>query len=171
MFYEDRPKLKLEKTTTEYLMEYTTFGLLAFSFVYAFYNYSSLPEEIPMHFNYSGEVTRYGNKDSIWALLIIGAATVALMYYLNKSPHIFNYAKKITLENAKEYYTGATKIMRYLNLGIALLFSLISYEIITVALDGTKRFSVISNYIIIAIVVTMALFPLVYLIKSSGKKK
>jgi len=171
MFYEDRPKLKLEKSTLDYIIEYSTFGLLACSLFYTIYYYGSLPDKVPMHFNASGEVNRYGSKASIWALYIIGIGTVMGMYYLNKFPHIFNYPKKITEDNAEKYYTDSTKMLRYLNLGVALLFAVIGFEIVNIALSSSKSFTSISGYIMIAIIVAMTLVPIVYLIKNLGKKK
>ena len=171
MFDNNRPKLKLEKTTLDYIIEYSTFGLLACSLVYTIYYYGSLPEKIPMHFNASGEVNSYGSKNSIWALYGIAITTVIGMYFLNKSPHIFNYPQKITKDNAQKSYTDATKMLRYLNFGIALLFSTIGYEIVSIALNSSNSFTTYSNYIIIVIIATMTLFPIFYVIKNLGKKK
>ena len=171
MFDDNRPKLKIDKSQTDLYVEYLTWGLIIVSIVYAIIKYTSLPEEIPMHFNFSGKVTRYGAKDSIWALNIIGLLTVYGLFYLNKFPHIFNYPKKITLENAKKFYTDATRMLRYLNLCIAVLFSVISFEIINVAIDSAKKFNPIANYIIIGLVVSMTVFPLVYVFKNVLKKK
>ena len=170
MFDENRPKIDLKKTALDHYIEYTTFGLIIFSIGYAFYHYSNLPESIPMHFSYSGNVNSYGSKDSIWALNIIGAASVFGLYYLNKFPHIFNYPKKITLENAEKYYTDATRMIRYLNLGMAIIFTIICYEVIKIALDPTVRFSKFAHYTVMIIVVSMTLFPFVYIFKNLKKK-
>jgi uncharacterized membrane protein len=170
MFLENRPKPKLEKSNFDYLIEYATFSLIAISFGYAIYFYGSLPEQVPMHFNASGEVDRYGSKASIWALYLIGFGTVIGMFYLNKFPHIFNYPKKITEDNAKKYYSDATRMLRYLNFGIAILFATIGYEIVNIALDSSKGFTAMSHYILITIIVTMIIFPMVYVIKNLDKK-
>ena len=171
MFYENRPKIELEKTPLDYFIEYSTFGLVVFSAVYAVISYGSLPDQIPMHFSASGEVNSYGSKDSIWALNIIAIATVIGMYYINRLPHIFNYPQKITEDNAKRNYTEATKMLRYLNFGISLLFAVIGYEIISIGLDSSKNLSTISSYVIISLVIIMTVFPILYVIKNLAKKK
>lgn len=171
MFFDDRPKLKLEKSQIDLYLEYLTIGLMISSIVYAVIYYGSLPEKIPMHFNLSGKVTRYGGKESIWALNIIGLLTIYGGFYLNRFPHIFNYPQKITPENAKKFYTDATRMIRYLNLCLAILFSVINFEIINIALDSSKKFTTIANYIILFLVIGMTVFPLIYVFKNLGKRK
>lgn len=171
MFYEDRPKIKLKKTTGDNIVEYTSLGLLVFSIIYTLYFYKSLPEQIPMHFNTSGEVNGFGSKDSIWALHAIGIATAIGLYFLNKSPHIFNYPQKITIDNAKKYYTDATRILRYTNLGIVIIFTLLEYQIINIALKKSSSLNGITQYIVLAIIATITLFPIVYVFKNLKKKK
>ena len=105
MFYENRPKIKLEKSALDHAIEYTTFGLIIFSFVYTIIYYGNLPADIPMHFNHKGEVDSYGAKATIWILNFIALATVAGMHYLNRLPHIFNYPQKITEDNAKKHFS------------------------------------------------------------------
>lgn len=171
MFYEDRPRLNLVKSQTDLFLEYLTWGLIFCSLIYTIIYYSRLPENIPMHFNYSGKVTRYGGKDSIWALNIIGYLVVYGGYYLNKFPHIFNYPQKITRENAEKFYSDATKMIRYLNLCIAFLFSIISFEIINIAMDSSKKINPAFNYIIIVIIIGMTVFPIVYIFKNLDTNK
>ena len=171
MFYDDRPRLNLKKSNTDLFLEYLTWGLICSSLIYTIIYYSRLPENIPMHFDYSGKVTRYGAKDSIWALNIVGMLVVYGGFYLNKFPHIFNYPQKITLENAKKFYSDATKIIRYINLCIAFLFSIISFEIINIAMDSSKKINPAFNYIIVIIIIGMTVFPIVYIFKNLDNKK
>ena len=170
MFDENRPKINLEKSDLDRYIEYITIGLIAFCIGYTLFHYGKLPERIPMHFSYSGKVNSYGAKDSIWALNFIAAITVFGIFYLNKFPHVFNYPKKITPENARKYYTDATRMMRFINLGIAIIFAVICYQIINIALDASKNLGILANYIVILIVIYITFFPLIYLFKHLKKK-
>jgi hypothetical protein len=48
------------------------------------------------------------------------------MTILNRFPHVFNYPKKITNQNAERQYTIATRLIRYLKFIVVLGFSIIA---------------------------------------------
>ncbi|WP_338730848.1 DUF1648 domain-containing protein [Mangrovimonas cancribranchiae] len=169
MFFDDRPKIKLTKTKLDIFLEYLAFGLLVVSTIYAIYHYGNLPEKIPMHFNHKGEVNRYDNKDSIWVINLIGFAVVYFMYYLTKFPHTFNYPQKITPENAEKFYSDAVKMMRYTNAAMGLLFALITFEIVQIALNNSLAMLPVVTGVIITIVVAITVVPIIYLIKNFKK--
>ena len=171
MFYENRPRITLEKSTLDVFLDVFSFGILLLALLYIILNYSQLPEQVPMHFNHSGKVTRYGDKSSIWFLNLIGFATVYGLFYLNKFPHIFNYAQKITTQNAQKLYVEATRLIRFLNVCIAFLFAIISFEIVQVSLHKTDSISNFSNYLLMGIVILMTIGPIIYVVVSLIKKK
>ena len=82
-----------------------------------------LPQTIPVHYNFSGEPNRYGNKALILVLPIFGTAQFFLFTWLNKSPHIFNYPVTITEENAEKQYRIATRMNRVVKLSVLILFT------------------------------------------------
>lgn len=53
--------------------------------IYAASIYSSLPGTIPVHFNLSGKVDRYGDKNNIWFVSILLAVVSAAVYLLLKN--------------------------------------------------------------------------------------
>ena len=57
----------------------TSLILIATPFAYLAYLWNSLPDKVPVHFNYSGEVDRYGSK---MALLLIPILLPLLTYLL-----------------------------------------------------------------------------------------
>ncbi|MGB1308575.1 MAG: DUF1648 domain-containing protein [Oceanihabitans sp.] len=145
MFDYNRPKLKLKKSILDIIIEYFTLALLIFSILFSLYHYQNLPDKIPMHFNFEGKVDSYSSKTSIWALHMFTILTVMGLFYLNRFPHVFNYLNEITIENAKKNYTVATRMIRYLNCCIALLFTIISYKIITIAILEENYFNPFEN--------------------------
>lgn len=164
MYKENRPKLKLQKTQSRKIIEIITFIAIAFCFVYPAIYYSSLPDKIPMHFNFSGNVDKYGAKNSVWFLAIIGVITCFGLYKLNHYPHLFNYPVKITEENAKKQYTDTVKMLSYVNLLIAILFAVICYQIVEIALNQGKQFDQWSEYLIYTILGLLAFGPLVLVV-------
>ncbi len=102
-------------------------------------NYGELPDKIPMHFDANGNADRYGNKGEIWMLPVIGMALQALLWGLSRIPHTFNYAVKITEENAAKQYQFSVKMMRVLAAIIGFSITFIVWEIIKGAKANTSE--------------------------------
>lgn len=171
MFTDNRPKISLEKSTLDVFLDVFSFGILALSFIYTLLNYTALPDQIPVHFNSLGEITRYDDKDMIWIFYFLGFPIIYGIFYFNKFPHIFNYPQKITSKNAKKMYSDATRVMRFLNISIALLFAIISFEIIQVSINKAHTIRPLANYLVISIVILMTIGPLAYVVLNLKTKK
>ncbi len=104
----------------------------------------------------------------LWLLPIIGVITWKGMYQLNKYPHIFNYLNPITPENALFQYTTATRFVRYLNTGIALIFA---YLFVTMVQAGLGYQEGMSVWFLPVILVLLFGSVVVYLINASKKVK
>jgi uncharacterized membrane protein len=124
---EVRPKIKIELTPSDNILEIMGWVALIGLWILILVNYSNLPETIPTHFNGAGKVDSYGNKATLFMLPIIATVAYIGLTVLNNYPHIFNYPTKLTAENALRQYTNATKMIRYLKLVIVLVFSLIVF--------------------------------------------
>ena len=79
----------------------------------------------------------YGKKQSILILPILGIALFVGLNFLYKIPHKFNYIVKITPKNAEQQYRLATRMMRFVNLFVMLIFYFIVYKIINSANNKT----------------------------------
>lgn len=130
MFYKNRPKVKIEKTEWDRLIDWITVSLLVVYVIYIYMHYQKLPDTIPTHFGEGGIADNFGSKNSIWMLPFIAFLTTIGMQILIKFPHQHNYMVKITEENAPRLYQFATKIIRITTLFMVLLFFYISYAII-----------------------------------------
>lgn len=134
---ESRPKLKIKNTPTDNLVEAIGwFTLIALWFV-TLTSYANLPQTIPTHYNAAGVADGYGSKTSIFGLPIIATLLFVVLTILNKFPHAFNYLTPITNQNALEQYTNATKLIRYLKLGVVFIFFIIDYKTIQHATGET----------------------------------
>lgn len=161
--YQNRPKIKLEKTNFDNLLENLGWLLLILFWIKVIFSYNDLPNIIPTHFNARGEVDGYGSK---WTLLILpAAATIAYigLTILNKFPHIFNYLVEITEENAQRQYTISTKMIRILKLGVVVLFCFISL----ITIGEAKSETLAIGQLIIPAIFLLILFPMIYYIYKS----
>ena len=130
------PKITIEKENIDSIIELIGIISIILLIGIPMYYYNSLPDTIPIHFNGSGEADGFGKKVMIWVLPVIGLVTYIGMTLINNNPHTFNYAVKITAENAERQYRIATKFMRILNTVIACVFAYLTYASIQVALEN-----------------------------------
>ncbi len=122
---ETRPKMILPLSKFDNKLELTSKVVLIIMWVLTLYTFFKLPTTIPTHFNASGQADDYGNKLTLFILPILATVIYFGLTQLNKYPHIFNYMKKITEDNAEKQYTIATRMLRFLKLAILAIFSFI----------------------------------------------
>ena len=164
---EARPKMKINLTHLDKVLEISGIILLIIMWTLAAFNcYQSL-ETVPIHFNLSGQPDSYGSKVTLLLLPIIPTVIYFGMTQLNKYPHIFNYMTKITEENAKQQYTIATRMIRILKASVVLIFTIdiLSALLMTFGMvDGLSAWSFPVTILILAV-------PTIYLIVQSLNKK
>ena len=120
--------------TTDYLVEVLGgLGLIAL-IVLPIYYFGDLPEQIPKHYNASGQPDSFGSRGSIWVLPVIGIVIYTGLSILNRFPHVFNYPVRVTRDNAARLYTIATSTMRAIKVIIVWSFAFINFRTIEIAL-------------------------------------
>ena len=130
----NQPVIKPEMGPVDLLLEVISIILLLGFFGYTFYYFRKLPDTIPTHFNAAGTPDDYSGKESFWVLPGIGLFIYLLMTLIALIPHRFNFAVKITPENAMKQYTLALRFIRLLKLLILALFFYISISTVRSAL-------------------------------------
>ena len=130
---ETKPKLKVELSSTDKVLEVLSWIILVTWWVFVLFSFTRFPHTIPTHFNASGDPDSYGNKSTIFMLPIIGTALVIGLTILNNYPHIFNYGTGFNRDNALNQYTTATRIIRYFKLLVVIVFAIISFLIYSIS--------------------------------------
>ncbi|BAC14493.1 hypothetical protein [Oceanobacillus iheyensis HTE831] len=109
------PSTRLEKSI--HIITYTLLGLL---YLFVALQYNSLPEQIPAHYNFSGEITRTMSKGGIWIFPIITTIFAFVFSFLGKVPYVSNYPLKVTEENAEPVYKEGRLMLASLGLFLVL---------------------------------------------------
>lgn len=139
---ENRPRIKIELTPTDRLLEVMGWCILSAMWIVVIITYARMPESIPIHYNAEGVIDGYGNRSSIWGLLLTGSVLFIGMTLLNRFPHIFNYPTAITKENALRQYTIATKMMRAVKLAMVVVIGGLVFKTIFIALGESDGLGV-----------------------------
>lgn len=127
------PKSKAEKVFN--IVGYTVYGLAIIFLIIKFFQ---LPDEIPAHFNLSGEVTRWGSKIELIILPIIGTFTILLTEFFERNPQFHNYPSRLTKENAAQFYFNSRRILNQMKNIMALMFAYLIIEIIFVSEEKSE---------------------------------
>lgn len=137
-----RPNLQIELSVSDQVIEILGWFSLLILWIFTIFNFSSLPESIPVHFNGEGQADDFGSKATIFIFTGIGTLIFIGLTILNKYPKSFNYLEKITQENALQQYTNASRMVRFLKLAITLILLFSVFEICQIATGKSHGFGI-----------------------------
>ena len=132
--HEKKSKIKISKTKSEWVWDIFGYGVYLGSIIFLIYNWNSLPNQVPAHFNAAGEVDRWGSKYELLTLPIIGAFIAVLMQFVEKYPETHNYPKRLNEKNAKEFYLISRKTSNSIKNISLIVFAFIVFESISIAM-------------------------------------
>jgi len=164
---KERPKIKLQLTLTDRIIEITSYIALIAFWVMAITSFKTLPENIPTHFNGSGEVDSYGPKTTIFFFPVMATVMFAFLAFIIKKPETFNYTVEITEENAQEQYTNATKLIRILKLALIIIFLIIDYKTIETSKGNSNGL----GKWFLPFTMVLIFIPILFAVYNSFKKK
>jgi len=171
MLYANRPRIDIEKSQTDILLEILTFMLIGGSALLIGCYYNQLPDQIPIYFNSpSKDANGFGSKSLLWRSTLICGIIVIALYILNRFPHIFNYPVKITDENAAYQYKQATQMIRVLNLLIGILCLAITATSIANGLGSQLDFDLFLNTLFPFLFIGVPLYFLIKLFRFKAKE-
>jgi len=110
---EERPRLTIKPEPFDKIIE--AIGLLSVAFMIS----------LPFIYTYPSKETN--NNWSLWILPLIGLTVYVGIAFLKKHPHLFNYPKRITPENAEVQYKTAVRLLRILNTLNGFMFAGMTY--------------------------------------------
>lgn len=162
-----KPVIQLKKTKIDFFLGTLTVLLLVFFWGVSIFYYPSLADEIPIHFDFKGEVDSYANKKTIFLLPLIGTMLVGFITLVSKNPETFNFSVEITEENAELQYKNAFLMMKAMRLVILFVFILIDWEIIQIGLGKSTGLGIW----FLPFFLTLVFVPIIYFVIRSKKLK
>ncbi|WP_163970974.1 DUF1648 domain-containing protein [Oceanobacillus halotolerans] len=135
-----RPKLKIPKTRSEWIWDILGYSFYVGSIILLVFVWNKLPAEVPAHYNAFGEVDRWGSKMELLILPIVGTFLLLFTQLLEKFPEAHNYPKRLNESNAKQFYLNSRKMMNQIKNICMIIFALILFESISIALGWRGGF-------------------------------
>src|SRR5690554_6089249 len=131
-----RIKLQIPSSTFEKRLNIFTILFLVLTVIYILWSWRSLPDVVPIHFDFTGEADSWGSKWLLLPLPILSLIIFIGMSILERYPHAFNYLVEITEDNVEKQYKNGKLMMNVIKNETVLLLSLISLDIIVNAING-----------------------------------
>jgi len=129
-----RPKIKLPKTRSEWVWDIIGLFVYFASIFFLIFVWDLLPDKVPGHYNALGEVDRWGSKAELFILPGVGLFILILMTVFERFPETHNYPKRFNESNAKQFYLHSRKIINQLKNICLIIFSLLLFESVSIAL-------------------------------------
>ena len=111
--------------------------MLLGSIVYILIIWHTLPEQIPTHYNFAGEIDGYGGRGSLLLMPVIGLVTDLTVAVCGRFPKSWNTGVRVTVLNRVRVYRLVRDLMADLRLSMALAFA--GFSVYTATLP--ERFS------------------------------
>jgi uncharacterized membrane protein len=165
-----RPRILIEKDRLMRVCDVIAILGVVASWAIVLVYYNSLPTTIGIHFNTSGNADGFGNKSSIFLLPIISTAIISGIYWLSKYPHLYNYAKPVTNDNAKQMYKGGVRLLCVVNAITSLILFLAVAYTINAALHTNGQISKWILPIIIGLSAILFVYSIVGALKTGNNK-
>ena len=98
------------------IIEFMCLTLLIGVTAYLIFNWGSIPDKIPVHYDWEGNIDRWGNKAEVMILPIMSWFLYLLITGLQQVPLAWNTGVKITEENEERVYRTLKYLMETLKL-------------------------------------------------------
>lgn len=122
---KNRPRLKIPMTLMDKVSEAASALIVGITAILFLLRYQVISSEVPMQYDFSGNVSRMGSKSELLLLLGVLILLYAGLTILQRYPHSYNYLVDITEGNAVRQYSLAVRMIRWLKLMMVGLFSLL----------------------------------------------
>lgn len=114
---------KMKKTSFDTTLNIAGILVLIGMSLYLMIHWSSLPDQMPMHYDLNGEIDRWGSKAEL--LLIPAAAWIMYLFLsvVERFPGIWNTGIEVTTRNKEQVYTLLHHCISTLKLLVTLLIA------------------------------------------------
>lgn len=136
---EKRPVLKFPLSLKDKTLILIGTIPIIFILIYIKIIWSEIPEIIPTHFGFSGTPDAFGNKRSLFIIVVIAIVLHLLLAVLSKFPEYYNYPFQITEKNAEPLYKIGRQTMLIIDLEISFFLSVLTWQNVQAAMSEIQE--------------------------------
>lgn len=164
-----RPKLKIPLTWKDRTLILISTVPIVFVIIYLKISWSSIPEIIPTHFNFSGVPDSFGKKTSLFGIIGLSVGMHLLLSVLSKVPRCYNYPVSVTEKNVEALYKVGRQLMLLIDFEISYMLSILTWESIQTAMGKMTGVGGGMMVAIIGIMFATIIYGIIRMIKAQGQ--
>ena len=161
------PIVRLHYSYLDIAAEVISLLALLFNYLVLWFYWSSLPDSIPVHFNFTGEPDRTGSRSELLVLQFLIAAAYLLLTIVSRFPRWYHYAWKITPDNAARQYSIARSLILWLKVLITCGMAYTTWSMIRIARGKAESLGFFSTTILLILVFVLIV---TYLVKAAHSR-
>ena len=143
----------------EWVVEAAALGILLFWVYYLTANWSSLPDEVPKTFGFSGKPGALGSRSVLLVLPGVGILVYIALTVVSRLTRLHNFPIEVTPENASELYAFSRRLLNLSKLALIATFGYIEWKMLQTARGNAEGLAPWFMPILIAVMLSIALYP------------
>lgn len=120
--------MKIKNSPADIIMEILGLIMLIGTPLYLLIRWSSIPDKLPMHYNFAGEIDRWGGKGEILFLVVMVWILYLMISLVEHFPSVWNTGVQVTLENRMRVYRTLKYMVKTLKLVMTLIFTFLIFN-------------------------------------------
>ena len=115
--------MKIKNSPADIIMEVLGLIMLIGTPLYLFISWPSIPDKLPMHYNFAGEIDRWGGKGEILFIVVMLWIMYLMISLVEHLPSVWNTGVQVTPENRVRVYRTLKYMVKTLKLAMTLVFT------------------------------------------------
>ena len=120
--------MKIKNLPADIIMDALGLVMLIGTPLYLVIRWPSIPNKLPMHYNFAGEIDRWGGKGEILFLVVMVWILYLMISLVEHFPSVWNTGVQVTLENRMRVYRTLKYMVKTLKLAMTLVFTFLIFN-------------------------------------------
>ena len=120
--------MKIKNSLADIIMEVLGLVMLIGTPLYLVFRWPSIPDKLPMHYNFAGEIDRWGGKGEVLFLVVMVWILYLLISLVEHFPSVWNTGVQVTPENRMRVYRTLKYMVKTLKLAMTLVFTFLIFN-------------------------------------------
>jgi len=137
--YFEKKKVDVPQSRSEKLLDGIGYSIFLGSILTLVFLWTSLPDQVPGHYNFAGQVTRWDSKGALLIIPFLGLLNGLVMQGLERFPEIYRYPERYNEENAPQFVLTTRQMMNRVKNILLVFFGLSIFQDLSLSLDWGFR--------------------------------
>lgn len=133
--------MKIEKSRGDKLADLFCVAVLVAQTIFLFLVWQNLPDKVPAHYNFAGEIDRWGSKSEFLLLPILSWLLYFFMVLIEHFPQAWNTGVVVTEENRERVYQTLEHLVSTIKVEATGMFGFLLLEALLTPKKGLPGWS------------------------------